>query len=174
MLLDDIKVAETPEEWVALACGPALENRSFLPFVYVLDGTAYASDGIRLHYAKTEFPDGVYDAKFCPVDWQKATEPGDIFDPTSVSAWLRISPKWENMTRAQISEIVLAGIGPVGEDRIKVSWFGTSVYVRRSYLAEAHNRSASIEVFFQLDAPASVAGASNFGHYRIATYKDRK
>lgn len=174
-MLLDIKAAQTPEEWVGRACGPAIARRSFLPYVHVLDGVAYATDAIRLHYVKTAFPDGVYDpTTFMPVDWEKAVEPADVFDPTFVGAWERLLPVWGHMTRAQISEIEPGGVGPEGEDLIKVSYFGTFVRVRRSYLAEAHNGSDATEVFFREDGLRLVAGVSNFGHYKIASVRDRK
>lgn len=171
-MLLDIEAAQTPEEWVGRACGPAIKRRSFLPYVHVLDGVAYATDAIRLHYAKTVFPDGVYDPEsFTPVDWEKAVEPADVFDPTFVGAWARISPSWDRLTRAQISEIEESGIGPIGEDALRVCYFGTFVRVRRFYLAEAHNGSAATEMYFQEGSAGFVAGVSNFGHYKIATYR---
>lgn len=174
-MLLDIEAAQTPEEWVGRACGPALDRRSFLPYVHVLDGVAYATDAIRLHYAKTAFPDGVYDpVSFMLVDWEKAVEPADVFDPTFVGAWTRLCPSWDRLTQAQISEIEESGVGPLGEDALRVCYFGTYVRVCRSHMAEAHNGSAATEVFFREDGPGFVAGVSNFGHYKIALYRDQK
>lgn len=171
-MLLDIEAAQTPEEWVGRACGPAISRRSFLPYVHVLEGVAYATDSFRFHYAKTGFPDGVYDpAGFTPVDWEKAVEPADVFDPTFVAAWARISPSWDRTTQVQISEIEESSVGPKGEDVVRVCYFGTCVRVRRSYLAEAHNGSGATEMYFQDGTTGFVAGPSNFGHYKIATYR---
>src|SRR5699024_9826523 len=55
------KTAKTSMEWVAKAAAKK-DNRKYLEYVRVQDGTAYAVDGERIHYAPSDLPEGWY----CP------------------------------------------------------------------------------------------------------------
>lgn len=55
------KKATNPMQWVAKAAA-INDTRKFLNYVRVQDGTAYATDGARIHVAKVDLPEGWY----CP------------------------------------------------------------------------------------------------------------
>jgi hypothetical protein len=47
-------------KWVALATAPN-DERHFMRYVHVFDGHMYATDGFRIHRAKTDLKRGLYD-----------------------------------------------------------------------------------------------------------------
>lgn len=55
------KKATSALQWVAKAAAKK-DNRKYLEYVRVQDGTAYAVDGERIHYAPSDLPEGWY----CP------------------------------------------------------------------------------------------------------------
>lgn len=56
------------EQWVALAVAGANEPRDYLKYVYVDGGVMFGCDGHRLHWCKTDRPEGYYN----PDTFQRA------------------------------------------------------------------------------------------------------
>ncbi len=46
-----------PAQWVSRACAPAAHA---LPYLHVIDGVAYGTNGYRMHWAAVDLPDGAY------------------------------------------------------------------------------------------------------------------
>lgn len=57
------KVPKTAFQWVAKAVADDRDIRKYLRYVHVLDGEMVATDGHRLHIAKTNLANGFYDPK---------------------------------------------------------------------------------------------------------------
>ena len=64
------KRTESQTEWAFKACskGKHAENRPQLKYTYSLNGYLYGIDGQRMHWIKTELPEGFYDQNGKSID----------------------------------------------------------------------------------------------------------
>lgn len=58
---------KTPEQWVYKAV-PKNDIRYYLNSIHVKDGRMMGTDGHRLHFTKTDLPNGYYDSQLSPLD----------------------------------------------------------------------------------------------------------
>lgn len=162
--MDTVKtIAQTPEQWVTLACGKPKEKRPFLRFLHVIDGTMYGTNAQRMHWAKTEFPDGVYDpSSFMPIP----------FFRDKVPDFKKYAPEFTQCQWIASEEIKEAAPGPRGQDILRLN---EEIKVDKTYLLEAMNGELSYGVFFIAREREGnrVIGMSNFGSYMLACIVDR-
>jgi hypothetical protein len=90
------KKATSAMQWVAKAAA-VNEERKYLNYVRVQNGTAYASDGGRMHIAKSDLPEGWY----CPLTLASVTP--DLRAPD----YLRVTKRRADAatTRATLGEL---------------------------------------------------------------------
>lgn len=152
-------IAATAEEWVAKAClkGKTRKERAFLNYAHVIDGVAHGSNGARLHWAETSFPDGVYD----PTSWMPIQYEGSILD-WDRSKLKDVKPDFSTFTHAPVEAIVEHGWGPKVEACFEIA---EAAIVNKAWLLEAMNGYFDQGVYYR---SARVAGVSNFGYFLLA------
>lgn len=150
-------IATTPEEWVAKACETGETKRAFLKYTHVINGIAYASDARRMHWAESNFPDGVYD----PISWMPVPYMGSAIDWDRIK-FEKLKPDFTTYTNVSIEAVENCGLGPNSEECLKIA--GT-IRIRKSYLLDAMNGYLDAGVYYR---SARVAGVSTFGHFIIA------
>lgn len=157
-------IAATAEEWVAKAClkGKTRKEDAFLNYAHVIDGVAHGSNRARLHWAPSNFPDGVYD----PVSWMPIQYEGSILD-WDRSKFNKVKPDFSTYTHAPVEVIVEKGWGPKAEPCFEIA---EAAIVNKVWLLEAMNGYLDQGVYYR---SARVAGVSNFGYFLIAQIVDR-
>lgn len=146
----------TAENWVALAVGKPDEKRTFLRYLHAVDGIMYGTNAMRMHYAETQFPDGIYD----PVSFMPVREAA----PFPAPDWEKYTPVFETFQWTPADAIEEAALGPTGEATLRLS---PEVVVNKTWLLEAMNGKLDGGVFFHPE-DRRVAGMSNFGYFMLA------
>lgn len=155
-------IAATAEEWVAKACERGNTKREFLKYAHVINGVAHGSNGARLHWAETSFPDGVYD----PISWMSIQYEGSAVDWDRFN-FNKVKPDFSTFTYAPIEAIVEQGLGPKGEQCFRIA---EAASVNKAWLLEAMNGYLGQGVYYR---SARVAGVSNFGYYLLCQIVDQ-
>lgn len=132
-------------QWVAKAAA-ANEKRKYLNYIRVQNGTAYASDGGRIHIAKTDLPEGWY----CPLTLASVSP--DIHAPD----YLRVTKRMANAssTHATLGELT-KGIE------------GKSPYLLHPVLDTAVNENYLLDALNTQDANAAFEYEEYNASYRL-------
>lgn len=147
--------AKTPEQWVVKAAARGKEPRSFLRFMHVKAGIARASDGHRIHRAKTTLSDGAY----CP----RAMLPVAVPEQTSRDA-NRLDGLFTNSLQSPFSvEDLTTTAHSFGKETFHVVEVA-GVFVNRRYLLEALN---GVEQFTAAGKSEKLEGRGRFGDFVI-------
>ncbi len=151
----DLKLEEraiTAEAWVCRACAAEAEKpaRKFTLFAHVINGVAHATDGFRFHWAKTIFPNGVYDAKnFLPVTFDGPVTDFERLKPTAFKKVATVEEMYE---------------GYPGDPKLHTARIPNGPAMNYEHLAEGLN-SIGDKVCYR-DWPGGVIfGASDFGNF---------
>lgn len=150
------KKATGAMQWVAKAAG-VNEERKYLNYVRVQNGTAYASDGGRIHIAETELPEGWY----CPLTLASVTP--DLKAPD----YLRVTKRRADAatTRATLGELTkgIEGKNPY------LFHTGLDTAVNENYLVDALNSQDDAAVFEYEEYNSSyrIHGSHDFGDFIV-------
>lgn len=146
------KNPKTAFEWVAAAAGKS-DVRFYLNYVYVENGRMVATDGARLHLAKTDLANGFYDPKTGRIAKVDAKYP-DIE---------RVIPKTGTMKEASTEKILTEVRGSVVPSRVKI--VAPGVQIDESYFLQA---KVEEKIFYSGEwQTAIVSGGNEFGTFVI-------
>lgn len=139
------KKATSAMQWVAKAAA-VNEERKYLNYVRVQNGTAYASDGGRIHIAKTDLPEGWY----CPLTLASVSP--DLHAPD----YLRVTKRMANAatTHATLGELT-KGVE------------GKSPYLLHPVLDTAVNENYLLDALNTQDANAAFEYEEYNASYRL-------
>lgn len=117
------KKPKTETEWLALALADKKNVRPQLRFFHVENGTIYATDGHRVHYAKTELKNGYYNSELVPIECDFPYPNAALVIETA-----RDNQWYDNVTKELIPSLKLGG-----DERVKAD----SVHLNPGYLSDA-------------------------------------
>ncbi len=82
------------EQWVGRAAAKEPDNRG-LNWMRVADGVAYASNGCRIHFAPTHYPDGLYNpVTMDPCPFERAKQTANIPEFVRTHVWGQTIVQW--------------------------------------------------------------------------------
>ena len=150
------KKATSAMQWAAKAAGKK-EVRYYLNYVRVQNGTAYATDGARIHITKTDLPEGWY----CPLTL--ASVELDMKAPDYLRVTSRI--KDAATTRATLGELTK---GIEGKDTYLFHQ-GLDTAVNENNLLDALNSQADDAAFEYEEYNSSyrIHGSHEFGDFIV-------
>jgi hypothetical protein len=150
------KTAKTSMEWVAKAAAKK-DNRKYLEYVRVQDGTAYAVDGERIHYAPSDLPEGWY----CPKTLMRLEGVNE-----RAPDYLRVSARANTVNaHATLGELSKGTAG----NKVYLFHDGLDVGVREQALIDALNsqdENATFE-YEPYNSHFRVRGSHEFGEFVI-------
>lgn len=138
-------------EYCAKAVADDRDLRTYLRYVYVEDGAIVATDGHRMHYGKTDLPNGFY----CP----KTRMPVEV--DARYPEWRRVIPRREGMTRGDGT--TTAEAHRIGGGQVFATCFGKAK-INSHYLDQA---GANLMDIFVDNDRNLVAGDAEHGSYVI-------
>ena len=164
-----MKNSTTPEQWVARAAAKRSSKREYLECVHVLDGVMYASDGIRLHFTQTLFPNGTYSpTSFTPVKIKNhIIRSLTVVETFQMLIW-RLNV--ENAVRPTLS---LLRIGHEGIPTLKHYATVNGGYSYKAVCQAVNNNRKQI-VAIETCRDPKMFGTSKFGGFLIALIKNVK
>ena len=145
--------AKTAEQWVAKACAPKDEQRLHLQYLYSDGRRLMGCDGHRLHWIKTNEPQGFY----CPLSFMPIDSDAK---PIKIN---KLIPKYKKLKTYLLADYPIK----IHHHRNLSYQVIDQCAFNSRYLGDAANGGKKIRLAIDSDDPTKAYGANEFGKFLV-------